>query len=88
MAGSQGPSTISLLHSPSFFSLDQRDQRPIGVGKDFKGVINLLDDVDNIPADLKDRYKELHASLTETAVSADDKNMYRRSESPTGAPSR
>jgi len=50
---------------------------PIGIGKDFKGVINLLDDVENLPPELKDRYKELHASLVETAVSADDKVMER-----------
>jgi elongation factor G len=50
---------------------------PVGVGKDFKGVINLLDDIHNCPPELEARAKDLHASLVETAVSADDAVMER-----------
>ncbi|HYG78608.1 MAG TPA: elongation factor G [Planctomycetota bacterium] len=50
---------------------------PIGLGKEFKGVINLLDDIHDCPPDLEARAKDLHASLVETAVSADDKVMER-----------
>jgi len=50
---------------------------PIGAGTDFKGVINLLDDIHNCPPELEARANELHARLVETAVSADDKVMER-----------
>ena len=50
---------------------------PIGEGREFKGVINLLDDVYSGPPELEADAKKAHASLVETAVSADDKVLER-----------
>jgi elongation factor G len=50
---------------------------PVGIGKDFKGVVDLLEELHDVPADLQDKAKSMHASLVETAVSADDKVMER-----------
>jgi len=50
---------------------------PVGVGKDFKSVINLLDDIHNCPPELESRARELHAGLVESAVAADDAVMER-----------
>ena len=50
---------------------------PIGQGKDFKGVVNLLGDLKNCPPDLEENAKGLQASLTETVVATDDTVMER-----------
>jgi elongation factor G len=50
---------------------------PLGEGKDFKGVVNLFDEIGNVPADVQDQAKALHASLVETAVSVDEKILER-----------
>jgi elongation factor G len=50
---------------------------PVGIGKDFKSVVNLLDDIHDCPPELEARAKELHSSLVETAVSVDEKMMER-----------
>ena len=50
---------------------------PVGVGKDFSGVVNLLTGAGNAPAQVADKAKDLSAKLTETVISADDKLMER-----------
>ena len=50
---------------------------PIGSGSSFKGVVNVLDDIHDCPPELLDKANALHASLVETAVSADEKVMER-----------
>lgn len=50
---------------------------PEGEGKDFSGVIHLLDDIHDCPAALESRAKELHAQLVEAVVTADDAMMER-----------
>jgi elongation factor G len=50
---------------------------PVGSGKGFKGVVNLLDDIHDCPKEFEEAAKAQHASLVETAVAADDKVMER-----------
>ena len=65
-------------------------QLPIGAEADFKGVVDLLAmkaivytgdtadspiEIQDIPAELKDKAEEYHAKLVETAVEMDDKAM-------------
>ncbi|HEY3322137.1 MAG TPA: elongation factor G [Planctomycetota bacterium] len=50
---------------------------PIDAGVNFKGVVNLLSDISAAPADLQEEAKDAKASLTETAVAADDAVMER-----------
>ena len=50
---------------------------PIGQGRNFKGVVNLIDENQVYPAELETEAKILHASLVETAVSSDDKVLER-----------
>ncbi len=50
---------------------------PIGSGADFKGVVNLLGDLSACPPELQEEAAAAKASLTETAVAADDAVMER-----------
>ena len=50
---------------------------PIGQGSGFTGVIDLLDDIHNCPPELEEKAKAQHASVVESAVSADDTVMER-----------
>ena len=65
-------------------------QLPIGAEADFKGVVDLLNmkaivytgdtadspiEIQDIPAELKDKVEEYHAKLVETAVEMDDQAM-------------
>ncbi len=50
---------------------------PVGENKDFKGVINLFDEIGTVPEHLQEQAKAMHASLVETAVSSDEKVLER-----------
>ncbi|MFH0939793.1 MAG: elongation factor G [Planctomycetota bacterium] len=50
---------------------------PIGVGQNFKGVINLMSDLTDCPAELREEADRLQKSLTETVISADEQMMER-----------
>ena len=45
---------------------------PIGEGKDFKGVIDLIDEIHDCPPELEEQAKAMHAQLVESCVACDE----------------
>ena len=50
---------------------------PIGQGKEFKGVVDLIDDIHDCPPELEASAKAMHAQLVESAVACDEAVMER-----------
>ncbi len=50
---------------------------PISQGKDFKGVVDLLDEIHDCPSELEGEAKTMHAQLGESCVACDEAIMER-----------
>ncbi len=50
---------------------------PIGQGHEFKGVVDLIDDIHDCPPELEESAKAMHATLVESCVACDEAIMER-----------
>ncbi len=50
---------------------------PIGAGKEFSGVVDLIDDIHDCPPELEEKAKAMHAQLVESCVACDEAIMER-----------